>query len=154
MAQMRFWLRVAGNSYFLMPHMLASNLQNCADQLLASHLVPVNLETKQHVCITVLLQALSYMQGSKTRYLVKLQLHEPASSSMPALLQLKEGKAAAAAAAARAALVEEEHHAVEHSAPAHSRHSNGSGDSDAEHGDGPEKMPARTRGPPEPQESL
>jgi hypothetical protein len=44
------------------------------------------------------LQALSYSQGSKTRYLVRLQLHEPASSSMPALLQLKEGKAAAEAA--------------------------------------------------------
>jgi hypothetical protein len=46
------------------------------------------------------LQALSYSQGSKTRYLVRLQLHEPASASLPALLQLKEGKTATAAAAA------------------------------------------------------
>jgi hypothetical protein len=42
-------------------------------------------------------QALSYSQGSKTRYLVRLQLHEPASSSLPTLLQLKEGKAAGTA---------------------------------------------------------
>jgi hypothetical protein len=47
------------------------------------------------------LQALSYSQGSKTRYLVRLQLHEPASCSLPALLQLKEGTAAAAAATAQ-----------------------------------------------------
>jgi hypothetical protein len=106
------------------------------------------------MCICLLLQALSYMQGSKTRYLVRLQLHEPASFSMPALLQLKEGKAAATAAAARAALAEEEHHAVEYSAPAHSRHSNGSDDSDDDPQDGPAKMPARARGPPEPKESL
>jgi hypothetical protein len=102
-----------------------------------------------------LLQALSYSQGSKTRYLVRLQLHEPASSSLPALLQLKEGKAAAEAAAARAALAEAEHHDVEHYVPARSRHSNGSdNDSDDEHRGGTAKLAARTRGPPEPLESL
>jgi hypothetical protein len=46
------------------------------------------------------LQALSYIQGSKTRYMVRLQLHEPASCSLPALLQLRQGKAGAAAATA------------------------------------------------------
>uniref|UniRef100_A0A383VUJ6 PAS domain-containing protein n=1 Tax=Tetradesmus obliquus TaxID=3088 RepID=A0A383VUJ6_TETOB len=102
----------------------------------------------------MVMQALSYSQGSKTRYLVRLQLHEAASSSLPALLQLKEGKAAAAVTAARAALAEEEQHIVEHFAPVHSRHSNGSDESDEEHQDGPARLPARPRGPPEPLESF
>ncbi|WIA34679.1 hypothetical protein OEZ86_012993 [Tetradesmus obliquus] len=68
----------------------------------ASHMGGVKTVTARHLAdgqlLALELQALSCSQGSKTRYLVRLQLHEPASSSLPALLQLKEGKAAAAAA--------------------------------------------------------
>jgi hypothetical protein len=68
------------------------------------------------VVVAVCLQALTYSQGSKTRYLVRLQLHEPASASLPALLQLKEGKPAAAAAAVKAALEDATTDYAEHAA--------------------------------------
>jgi hypothetical protein len=131
-----------------------------AQSLLALTLITITAGTALAIAegckvdIFALLQALSYSQGSKTRYLVRLQLHEPASSSLPALLQLKEGKAAAEAAA-RAALAEAEHHDIEPSVPAHSRRSNGSdNDSDDEHRGGTAKLTPRARGPPEPLESL
>jgi hypothetical protein len=77
------------------------------------------------------LQALSYSQGSKTRYLVRLQLHEPASASLRALLQLKEGKAAAAAAAAHAALADTMSDQAEHKPHAAAGSSHGSSESGA-----------------------
>lgn len=50
---------------------------------------------------------MSYETNGKARFLVRLQLHEPTSASMDALMQLrKEGKAAEAAAIAKAALAE------------------------------------------------
>jgi hypothetical protein len=108
---------------------------------------------------------LSYSQGSKTRYLVRLQLHEPASSSLPTLLQLKEGKAAAEVSAARAALVEQNQHPADLMAAApvkcksRSSSSDGSSGSDSEDegrsqqatGAGREREP---HGPPEKLESL
>eukprot|EP00882_Tetradesmus_deserticola_P025626 GHRQ01028163.1.p1 GENE.GHRQ01028163.1~~GHRQ01028163.1.p1 ORF type:complete len:534 (+),score=138.84 GHRQ01028163.1:97-1698(+) len=104
---------------------------------------------KQLYCTLLLLQALSYSHGSKTRFLVKLQLYEPASCSMSALLQLKESKAGSSTIAGRAALAGEEHYPAEHTAPTHSKYSSSNGDSDQEHDE-----PARARGPPEPKDSF
>jgi hypothetical protein len=82
------------------------------------------------------LQALSYSQGSKTRYLVRLQLHEPTSCSLPALLQLKEGKAAAESAAAKTALADVPPVDAEHDGHAGAGSSHGSDESGAEPEDG------------------
>jgi hypothetical protein len=83
----------------------------------------------------VFLQALSYSHGSKTRYLVRLQLHEPASCSLPALLQLKEGKAAAAAVAVRAVLTDATSDQAECKQHAAAGSSHGSYESGAGRGD-------------------
>lgn len=55
-----------------------------------------------------MLQAMSYDQSGKSRMLVRLQLQEACSASMPALLQLKEGDDAAEAAAAKRSLADAE----------------------------------------------
>lgn len=50
---------------------------------------------------------MSYIRGGKKRMLVRLQLQDPSSAAMTALMQLKESKAAAeAATAARLAQAE------------------------------------------------
>lgn len=50
---------------------------------------------------------MSYEQNGKVRLMVRLQLHDPTSASIDALMQLrKEGKAAEVAAIARATLTD------------------------------------------------
>jgi hypothetical protein len=93
----------------------------------------------------VFLQALSYSQGSKTRYLVRLQLHEPASASLPALLQLKDGKPAATAApAARAAHTEAMSDQAERKPHAAAASSHGSSESGAGREDHDASLPDMT----------